>query len=352
MGASRSCNEGEGMTSTHTDKSGGVARGAAAAIAIAILSVATIAPAAARSDEPERKPEPRSAEATSTVQDVSGLTVTRTWKIDKRDPNTLVTTISAQNATPAPITTSIVEPIPTTSLTRITFRPLKMQTSSIPGLGRFEITVASGATLEFGYTARLTKDKSATAQNRLDTAKNEMEATIPSAQPTDADRAIAATRDRYVGPVSVTDFSSVGVNPPPPAPTTSGTNILRLTPATPMCRVVARGCRFSAQDSFTSEPKLAALDPAANSLVSTGAADLPQSGLTCGGADASAVMTKTWTFDPTGWRLSWSGWEVSQGQYTVVSDLSAAENGRCYAASVHMVLGGTLNADPVPTIRG
>jgi hypothetical protein len=326
-------------------------KSSAFAMTIAALMAMTIAPAAARSNEPKRPPEPRSAEASSTVQDVSGLTVTRTWKIDKRDPRTLVASIAAQNSTTAPITTSIVEPIPTASLTRITFRPLKMHTSSVPGLGRFDITVPNGATLQFGYTARLTKDKKATAQNRLDTVKNEMEATIPTALPTDADRANAAMTNRYVGQVTVTDLSSVGVSPPPPAPTISGTNILRLTPATPTCRVVGRGCRFSAQDSFTAEPKLAALEPAGNSLVAAGAADLPQSGLTCGGNDEAAVMTKTWTFDPTGWRLSWAGWEVSQGQYTVVSDLSAAENGRCYAASVHMVLGGPLNADPVPTIR-
>jgi hypothetical protein len=49
--------------------------------------------------------------------------------------------------------------------------------------------------------------------------------------------------------------------------------------------------------------------------------------------------------------LSWAGWEVSQGQYAVVSDVSSPENGRCTTASLHMVLSGPLNADGVPTIR-
>jgi hypothetical protein len=81
----------------------------------------------------------------------------------------------------SPITTSIVEPIPTTSLKRITFRPLKMHTSSIPGLGRYDITVPSGGERTFGYTARLVPDRKANAQDRLATVRGEMEATLPCA---------------------------------------------------------------------------------------------------------------------------------------------------------------------------
>jgi hypothetical protein len=176
-----------------------------------------------------------------------------------------------------------------------------MHTSSIPGLGRYDITVPVGSAVKFGSTARLTKEKKATAQNRLDTAKSEMESVISSAQATDADRAIAAMRDRYVGQVTLTDFSTIGIADPPPPPVIGPTTVsLRLT-MPPACRVVARGCRFPAQDSFTGTPRLAVLDPAGNSLTATGSADLPQSGFTCGGVEDSGVMVKTWTFDPTAW---------------------------------------------------
>src|SRR5688572_26944215 len=126
MGAMTACAEGGSMTSETIRAPSAATRVTAAAVAVVAVTVAVITPAA-QANNTKRKATLRSAEATSTVQDVSGLSVTRTWKIDKRDPNTLVTTITATNTTPAPITTSIVEPIPTTSLKRITFRPLTMQ---------------------------------------------------------------------------------------------------------------------------------------------------------------------------------------------------------------------------------
>jgi hypothetical protein len=121
MGVAAQSGEGDSMTSELTRAPSAVARLTAVAVAVAVVSVAAIAPAVAQSDQPKRKPKLRSAEAAATVQDVSGPSVTRTWKIDKKEPNTLVATITAMNTPSAPIATSIVEPIPTTSLKRITF---------------------------------------------------------------------------------------------------------------------------------------------------------------------------------------------------------------------------------------
>ena len=142
----------------------------------------------------------------------------------------------------------------------------------------------AGGNLTFGYTARLTKDRKANAQNRLATVKGEMEATLPTAQATDADRAVAAMKDRYVGPLAMTDFDTTGVGHPPDPPAIGPSTIsLRLT-TTPTCRVVGRGCRFPAQDSFTYEPKLAGARAHGQLLVANGSADLADSGLTCDGA--------------------------------------------------------------------
>jgi hypothetical protein len=187
-------------------------------------------------------------------------------------------------------------------------------------------------------------DRKANAQDRLATVKGEMEATLLGAQATDADRAVAATKDRYVGQVALTDFGTTGLGHPPEAPAIGPTTIsLRLT-TTATCRVVGRGCRFPAQDSFTSEPRLTALDPMGNSLVAAGSADLVDSGLTCDGVADSGVMAKTWSFEPTAWRLSWAGWEVTQGRYTIVSDLTSPANGRCSTATVHVAISGALSA--------
>jgi len=79
-----------------------------------------------------------------------------------------------------------------------------------------------------------------------------------------------------------------------------------LTPA-PACYVVTRGCRFTAQDSFTRDPKLAALEPIGTALGGNGSADIAQSGLTCAGTEAPGVMDKHWTVEPTAWRLTWGG---------------------------------------------
>jgi hypothetical protein len=330
------------MTSPSTPVSKPVGRVAAVAVMAAALSILAFAPAAAKPSEPEAKT--RAAEETASVQDVSGLSVTRTWKIAKGDPNTLVTKISARNTGTAPVSTSIVEPIPTSSLRRITLYPLELHTSSIPGLARFDITVPSGSEVKFSYKARLTPERKVNPQDRLAAVKGEMEATISAAQATDADRAIAAVKDRYVGPLALTDFGTTGIGTPGEPPAIGPTTIsLRLT-TTPTCRVVGRGCRFSAQDSFTAEPKLAALEPMGNSLVANGSVDLAESGLTCAGVEDSGVMVKHWTFEPTGWRLSWAGWEVTRGQYTIASDLTSPANGRCTTASVHLVFSGAVSA--------
>jgi hypothetical protein len=344
MGESRQAGEGDAMTRNRTRPSirrafAHVAGAAALAVGVAAI---VMAPAAAETGKP--RPKLRAAQESATVQDVSGLSVTRTWRIAKDDPNTLVAKITAQNTSSAPITTSIVEPIPTASLKRITFTPLKMHTSSIPGLGRYDITVPAGGNLTFGYTAHLAKDRKTTAQNRLATVKHEMEATLPGAQATDADRAIAAMKDRYVGPVALTDFNTTGLGHPPEPPAIGpGSISLRLT-TTPTCRVVGRGCRFPAQDSFTSEPKLSGLEPMGNALVANGSVDLADSGLTCAGVADSGLMVKSWTFEPTAWRLSWAGWEVTQGQYTIVADLTSPANGRCTTATVHFVFSGAISA--------
>ena len=320
-----------------------------AALAAVFATVAAVPAVAATKPEPKSKV--RTAEETTTVQDVSGVTVTRTWTIDKHDPGTLVTKIAVRNTTPTPITTSIVEPIPTTSLKRITFKPLDMPTTSIPGLGRFPVTVPNGGTVTFGYTARLTPQRKVTPEDRLATVKAEMEATLPVAQATDADIPIAATKDRYSGTLEVTEVTAEGLEGGPPPPPPPASIVLRLTPA-PSCRVVSRGCRFTAQDSYLRDPKLATLEPAGNALVASGFADVPESGLTCDGTNEPGVFSKHWTFEPTAWRLTWAGWEVTQGRYTIVADLSAPESGRCYGASVHTVTTGLLAADPGPTIRG
>jgi hypothetical protein len=49
-----------------------------------------------------------------------------------------------------------------------------------------------------------------------------------------------------------------------------------------------------------------------------------------------------WTLEPTNWKLTWSGWEVSQAQYTIVGDLSSPANSRCVAGSVHTVITGLM----------
>jgi hypothetical protein len=55
-------------------------------------------------------------------------------------------------------------------------------------------------------------------------------------------------------------------------------------------------------------------------------------------------MVKHWNFDPTAWRLSWAGWEVTRGQYTIVADLTSPANGRCTTAIVHVAFSGAMNA--------
>ena len=105
---------------------------------------------------------------------------------------------------------------------------------------------------------------------------------------------------------------------------------------------MGRGCRFPAADSFTDEPKLTAFEPTGNSLVSDGSADLPVSGMTCGGVDSPGLQLNHWTFEPTNWKLTWSGWEVSQGSYTIVGDLSSPANSRCVYGAVHSVVAGLM----------
>jgi hypothetical protein len=86
------------------------------------------------------------------------------------------------------------------------------------------------------------------------------------------------------------------------------------------------------------------IDDWGNALVANGSADLADSGLTCDGVADSGLMVKSWTFEPTAWRLSWAGWEVTQGKYTIVSDLTSPANGRCTTATVHLVFSGPVSA--------
>jgi hypothetical protein len=210
-----------------------------------------------------------------------------------------------------------------------------------PGLARLDVTVPSGGSLDFGYTALLIKDRKANAQDRLATVQGEMEATLAAAQPGDPDRALAAMKDRYVGQVTVTEETPDGVTLEQPQLGRTFNISVRLT-TTPFCRVVSRRCRFPAADSFLDEPKLAGLEPTGNSLVSDGSADLAESGMTCGGAETPGLQVNHWTFEPTSWKLAWSGWEVSQGRYTIVGDLSSPANSRCVAGSVHTVITGLM----------
>jgi hypothetical protein len=302
----------------------------------AIATALAVAPAAAKQPK-----QPRVAKAETTVQDVAGLEVVRTWKITPDDTGSLTVTVQVRNPNAAPVTTTILEPLPTDSLKKVKFSPKKVKATETPGLARFDVTVPSSGTTTFGYTALLTKDRKANAQDRLATIQGEMEATLATAQPTDADRALAAVKDRYVGRVKVTEEAADGVTLEEPQLGREFAISLRLTP-TPNCRVVSRGCRFTAADSFTDEPKLTALDPFGNALVADGSADLAESGMTCNGVEAPGLMVTHWSFDPTNWRLSWSGWEVIQGNYTIVGDLSSPSNSRCVAAAVHTVLTGLM----------
>jgi hypothetical protein len=323
------------MIKASTHMPNAVGRAAAVVVAIAATTTMAMAPAAAK---PAKD---RSGRATSTIQDVSGLQVVRTWKIAADDPGTLTGSVHVQNTNTAPVTTTLLEPLPIASLKKAKFAPKKVKVTLTPGLARVDLTVPSGGEVDFGYTALLTKDKKAKAQDRLATVQGEMDAALAIAQPTDPDRALAAMKGRYVGTLAVTELSASGLENSNPSPPPPATIILLLTP-TPNCQVVSRGCHFTARDSYTREPKLAALDPAGNSLTASAAADLEQSGLTCDGANAPGVNTKNWTFEPTAWHLSWAGWEVTQGRYTIVSDLTSPDNGVCFGASVHMVTTGMM----------
>ena len=312
-----------------------VARITALVLVAAATSALAITPAAAK---PLKE---RVAKSSTTVQDVSGLEVTRTWKITPDDTRTLTETVLVRNPTAAPITTTVLEPIPTESLQKLKFSPKKVVAAETPGIARFDVTVPSNSTTTFGYTARLSKDRKANAQDRLATVQSEMEATLATAQPTDPDPALAAVKERYLGRVKVTEETAEGVTLDDPQLGREYTISLRLTP-TPNCRVVSRGCRFTAADSFTDEPKLTALDPFGNALVADGSADLPVSGMTCNGADSPGLQVNHWSFEPTNWRLTWSGWEVTQGTYTIVGDLSSPADSRCVYGAVHTVVSGLM----------
>src|SRR5262249_20967498 len=112
--------------------------------------------------------------------------------------------------------------------------------------------------------------------------------------------------------------------------------------ATPNCRVVSRGCRFPATDGVNLEPKLANFEPTGNSLVANGSAHLAESGMAGDGAPAPGLRVNHWTFEPTNRTRSWSGWQVSQGQYTIVGDLSSPPSGRCVSSSLHTVITGLM----------
>jgi hypothetical protein len=216
-----------------------------------------------------------------------------------------------------------------------------MRTSSVPGFGRYDVTVPPAGNLSFGYSARLMPQRKVTPQDRLIAVKGEMEATLPIAQPADVDQAVAVVKNHYFGPVERTEAVETGIDGAPPTLGPVGNASLTLT-GTPGCLVIGRSCHFTAQDNAPREPKLTALDPAGNVLVATVAADVPNSGFTCGGVEAPAVTVRNWTFEPTAWRLSWAGWQVTKGRYTVVTDTDVAENNRCVAAASHTVVTGLL----------
>ncbi len=306
---------------------------AAVAVVVAVLFGLPAVATAART---------RDAEQSSSVTDASGLTVDRTWKIAADDPQTLIATIVLTNTNTAPVTTTIVEPIPTASLRRITFRPKhRLTAATADGLARIDVTVSSGSRRALGYTARLTRDREANAQDRMAAVQDEMTATMATAAPTDADRAVAAIRERYVGTLQVEEETSSNVDMDHSSVGDRTTVSVRLT-TTPYCRVVARGCALPAQDSIVIEPRLVKLDPFGTSLVASGSADLADSGLTCNGASEPGLLVRSWSLEPRGWRLGWEGWQVSQAQYTLVEDLSSPANSRCLGASIHMLTTGLL----------
>jgi hypothetical protein len=315
-----------------------VGRVAGFLLVLAAASTLAIAPAAAK----PVKQRSATASASASVQDVSGLQVTRAWKIAAGDPGTLVATVHLQNTNTAPVTTTILEPMPTDSLKKVEFKPKKVKVTPTPGVARVDVTIPSGGELDYTYTALLIKDRKANAQDRLATVQGEMEATLATAQPSDPDKAIAAMKDRYVGRMKVTEETADGVTIDVPILGREFSTSVRLT-TTPFCRVVSRGCRFPATDGFTDEPKLTGFEPAGNSLVSDASADLAESGLTCGGADTPGLQVNHWTFEPTNWKLTWSGWEVSQGTYTIVGDTTSPPTGRCVYGAYHAVLTGLLS---------
>src|SRR5262245_32187214 len=157
MGTAPPDRDGCPMTSRTTYVSTALGRVAAVVVAAAAASAIAIAPAAAK---PVKD---RDGKASSTVQDVSGLQVVRTWKIAAGDPGKLTATIHVQNPNTAPVTTTILEPLPTTSLKKVRFTPKKVKPTQTPGLARVDVTVPSGGSLDFGYTAVLTKDRKANA---------------------------------------------------------------------------------------------------------------------------------------------------------------------------------------------
>ena len=324
------------MTSGTTHVSNAFGRVAGFIVVVAAASTIAMAPAVAK---PAKA---RSGTASASVQDVSGLQVSRAWKIAADDPGTLVATVHVQNTNTAPVTTTILEPLPTTSLKKAKFTPKKVTVTQTPGLARVEVTIPSGGELDYGYTALLTKDRKSNAQDRLATVQGEMEATLATTQAGDPDKAIAAMKDRYVGRIKVTEETADGIIIDHPVLGREFTTSLRLT-TTPFCRVVSRGCRFTAADGFTDEPKLAGFEPVGNSLVSDGSADLAESGITCGGAETPGLQVNHWTFEPTNWKLTWSGWEVSQGTYTIVGDTTSPASGRCVYGAYHTVLTGLLS---------
>ena len=179
------------MTSRTTQVPNAIGRVAAVAVVAAALSTLAVAPAAAK---PARD---RSAKASTSVQDVSGLQVVRTWKIAAEDPATLTAAVHVENTNTAPVTTTILEPLPTDSLEKVKFTPKKVAVTQTPGLARVDLTIPSGGEVDFGYTAVLTKDRKANAQDRLAAVQGEMEATLATAQAADADKALAA----HEGPV-------------------------------------------------------------------------------------------------------------------------------------------------------
>jgi len=270
-----------------------------------------------------------------------GLSVVRTWRIARDDPHKLDATIGLTNTSDAAISTVHLEPLPTDSLKRISFRPTKVRVLSTPGLARFTVTVPPGSTVRLGYRAVLTKQRRARAKSRMADLQGEISSSLSAAQPTPEDLAAAAYGTSYRGTLVVTEESADGVNITNPA--LGRTDSVSLTLKMPSsCAVASRGCTLEGTDNYrTSQP--GAFKASGNSLSATARLDAPNElAVTCSGAPMPTTLDYRWAVEPLGARLDWNGWVITKLRYTRVLDKFTFGGGTCHGGTVHTLYTGEL----------